>query len=62
LEDDYQCELAVRFELNHDKISDVRFAFGGHARHTDLARKTADSLLVGKSINDEQALMQAMRI
>jgi xanthine dehydrogenase small subunit len=51
--------LAVRFELNHDKISDVRFAFGGMAA-TPIRAVTAEQSLVGKSSNDEQALTQAI--
>jgi xanthine dehydrogenase small subunit len=51
--------LAVRFELSDDKIRDVRFAFGGMAA-TPIRAVTAEQSLVGKSINDEQALTQAI--
>jgi len=51
--------LAVRFELNDDKISGVRFAFGGMAA-TPIRAVTAEQSLVGKNINDEQALTQAI--
>lgn len=51
--------LAVRFELSDDKISDVRLAFGGMAA-TPIRAVTAEPSFVGKNINDEQALTQAI--
>jgi xanthine dehydrogenase small subunit len=51
--------LAVRFELSDDKISDVRLAFGGMAA-TPIRAVTAEQSFVGKNINDEQALTQAI--
>ena len=53
--------LAVRFELNDDKISDVRFAFGGMAA-TPIRAKKAESALLNMSINDEHALAQVINI
>ena len=51
--------LAVRFELNDDKINDVRFAFGGMAA-TPIRAVKAEQSLIGQSVNDEQALTQAI--
>ncbi len=51
--------LAVRFELNDDKISDVRFAFGGMAA-TPIRAVKAEQSLIGQNVNDEPALAQAI--
>ncbi|MCV2403162.1 xanthine dehydrogenase small subunit [Marinomonas sp. C2222] len=51
--------LAVRFAVEDQKITDVRFAFGGMAATPIRASQTENALL-GASINDEQALLQAM--
>jgi xanthine dehydrogenase small subunit len=51
--------LAVHFDLNDDKISDVRFAFGGMAA-TPIRAVKAEQSLIGQSVNDEQALTQAI--
>ncbi|PYF84394.1 xanthine dehydrogenase small subunit [Marinomonas alcarazii] len=51
--------LAVRFSVDNGKVSDVRFAFGGMAA-TPIRGKKAEAALIGKAINDEQALNQAI--
>lgn len=51
--------LAVRFDVDHGKLSDVRFAFGGMAA-TPIRGLKAEAALTGKAINDEQGLNQAI--
>lgn len=51
--------LAVRFDMNEDKICDVRFAFGGMAA-TPIRAVNAEQSLIGQRFNDEQALTQAI--
>ncbi|MEP7728601.1 xanthine dehydrogenase small subunit [Marinomonas primoryensis] len=51
--------LAVRFEVDNGHLTDVRLAFGGMAATPIRALKT-EAALMGKVINDEQALLQTI--
>lgn len=51
--------LAVRFEVDNGELTDVRLAFGGMAA-TPIRGLKAEAALMGKLINDEQALNQAI--
>ncbi|NVK72673.1 MAG: xanthine dehydrogenase small subunit [Oceanospirillaceae bacterium] len=51
--------LAVRFEEKDGVLTDVRLAFGGMAA-TPIRGMKAEAALLGKTLNDEQALHQAI--
>lgn len=53
--------LAVRFAVEDQKITDVRFAFGGMAA-TPIRSIQTENVLLGASVDDEQILLQAMNI
>ena len=52
--------LAVRFEIEDDKLIDARLAFGGMAA-TPIRAVNAEQALMGHAIGDEQALLNALQ-